>query len=210
MSAHLIIDTSPLRGKFVYLQLLEPQHVPVLRKLARNEQLWEYTKTLLINEHYDEQFDKYMEAAFDDECEGLYTVGLQRTFTIFRTGDNAIIGMTRFYGIDEKHKRLDIGYTWYIPEVWGHAHNKECKLLLLQYAFDVLQYNRVGFHVAHQNIRSQKAIEKVGASKEGFVRNHSYRNDGSVRHTVLYSIIRDEWAQVKPALQQLLSQYQEA
>ncbi|MEJ7912518.1 MAG: GNAT family protein [Chitinophagaceae bacterium] len=209
MKASLITDTSQLRGKFVYLQVLQHQHVPVLRRLARNESLWEYTKTLLINEHYDEQFDKYIEVAFDDQGEGLYTVGLQQTFTIFRTGDDAIIGMTRFYGIDEKQKRLDIGYTWYIPEVWGKAHNKECKLLLLQFAFEVWQYNRVGFHVAHQNIRSQKALEKIGASKEGFVRNHSYRNDGSVRHTVLYSIINEEWQQVKLAIQHLLSQYQE-
>jgi len=208
MKPSFTIDSSALRGKFVYLQLLQPQHVPTLRALAKDERLWEFTKTLLINEQYDEQFDQYIAGAFNEEGEGLYTVGLQLSFTIFRTDNDAIIGMTRFYGIDEKHKRLDIGYTWYIPEVWGGAHNKECKLLLLQLAFETLDYNRVGFHVAHQNIRSQKAVEKIGATKEGLVRNHSYRNDGSVRHTVLFSIIKEEWPEVKPALQSLISSYQ--
>jgi RimJ/RimL family protein N-acetyltransferase len=112
--------------------------------------------------------------------------------------------MTRFYGLDGKQKRVDIGYTWYIPEVWGLVYNKECKLLLMQYAFEVLHFTRVGFHVAHQNIRSQKAVEKIGGIKEGMMRNHSYRSDGSIRHTVLFSIIKEEWPEKKKRLQELI------
>jgi RimJ/RimL family protein N-acetyltransferase len=74
-----------------------------------------------------------------------------------------------------------IGYTWYVPSVWGKVHNKECKLLMLQYVFEEMKFNRVELRVAHQNIRSQKAVEKLGAIKEGILRKHGYRNDGSIR-----------------------------
>ena len=199
------IDTAKLKGRFVYLKALKPEHIPVLKVLAKDERLWEFTKTLLINETFDEQFENYIDVAFNPNGDGSYSVGLQKTFVIFRVSDDNIIGMTRFYGIDEKQKRLDIGYTWYIPEVWGLVYNKECKLLLLQYAFEILKYNRVGFHVAHQNIRSQKAVEKIGGVKEGILRNHSYRADGSIRHTVLFSIVKDEWLEKKKQLLELIA-----
>jgi len=199
------IDTAKLKGRFVYLKALKPEHIPVLKVLAKDERLWEFTKTLLINETFDEQFENYIDVAFNPNGDGSYSVGLQKTFVIFRVSDDSIIGMTRFYGIDEKQKRLDIGYTWYIPEVWGLVYNKECKLLLLQYAFEILKYNRVGFHVAHQNIRSQKAVEKIGGVKEGILRNHSYRADGSIRHTVLFSIVKDEWPEKKKQLLKLIA-----
>jgi len=199
------IDTAKLKGRFVYLKALKPEHIPVLKVLAKDERLWEFTKTFLINETFDEQFENYIDVAFNPNGDGSYSVGLQKTFVIFRVSDDNIIGMTRFYGIDEKQKRLDIGYTWYIPEVWGLVYNKECKLLLLQYAFEILKYNRVGFHVAHQNIRSQKAVEKIGGVKEGILRNHSYRADGSIRHTVLFSIVKDEWPEKKKQLLELIA-----
>ena len=199
------IDTAKLKGRFVYLKALKPEHIPVLKVLAKDERLWEFTKTLLIDETFDEQFENYIGVAFNPNGDGSYSVGLQKTFVIFRVSDDNIIGMTRFYGIDEKQKRLDIGYTWYIPEVWGLVYNKECKLLLLQYAFEILKYNRVGFHVAHQNIRSQKAVEKIGGVKEGILRNHSYRADGSIRHTVLFSVVKDEWPEKKKQLLELIA-----
>jgi RimJ/RimL family protein N-acetyltransferase len=77
----------------------------------------------------------------------------------------------------------------------------------LQYAFEVLNFNRVGFHVAHINIRSQKAVEKIGGVKEGMLRNHSYQPDGSIRSTVLFSIINEEWPQKKKNLLQLIGGY---
>jgi RimJ/RimL family protein N-acetyltransferase len=189
------IDIVKLKGEYVYLKELQEEHVAVLKKLAKDERLWEFTKTLLINETFDQQFDRYISIAFNPQGDGAYSVGLQKTFVIFRSSDDAIIGMTRFYGLDEKQKRVDIGYTWY---------NKECKFLLLQYAFEVLHFNRVGFHVAHQNLRSQKAVEKIGGVKEGIMRKHSYRPDGSIRHTMMYSIINEEWPEKKQNLLQLI------
>ncbi len=198
------IDVSKLAGQHIYLQELRSENIPALKVLAKDARLWEFTKSLLINESYDSQFERYMEVALNPNGDSTFSVGLQKTFVIFRKSDGAIIGMTRFYGLDEKQKRVDIGYTWYIPEVWGMVYNKECKLLLLQYIFEVLNYNRAGFHVAHINIRSQKAVEKIGGVKEGILRKHSYQSDGSIRHTVLYSILDDEWEVVKGKLLQMM------
>jgi RimJ/RimL family protein N-acetyltransferase len=120
----------------------------------------------------------------------------------------SIIGMTRLFNVEWKDKRLEIGHTWYIPSVWGKIYNKECKLLLLQYVFEHLKFNRVEFRVAHQNVRSQRAVEKIGGLKEGVLRKHSIRNDGSRRDTVVFSIIDDEWPEKKGKLQSLLRIHQ--
>lgn len=128
-----------------------------------------------------------------------------KTFVIKRTTDRSIIGMTRLYEINQKEKTAVLGYTWYVPSVWGKVHNKECKLLMLQYVFEEMKFNRVELRVAHQNIRSQKAVEKLGAIKEGILRKHGYRNDGSIRHTVVYSIIDDEWPATKEKIAGLIA-----
>ena len=190
------IDITKLQGQYVYLELIQASHVEELKTLAKDERLWEYTKTILIDETYDEQIDKYLTTALDPNG-----MGLQRSFVIHDAATKQAIGMTRYYRIEPAHKRLDIGYTWYAPSYWGKVHNKECKLLLLQYAFEILGFQRVEFEVAHQNIRSQKAVEKIGGQKEGVLRKHGLRGDGSIRHTVIFSIIDDEWTGVKQMLE---------
>jgi len=194
------IDNSLLQGKHVSLEFLLPEHIEELRILAKDDRIWEFTKTLLIDEKYDQRFDEYISLALDNKAlEG------QVAFVIRKLNDRSVIGMTRYYGIDEKNKRLNIGYTWYIPSVWGKLYNKECKLLLLGYAFEKLNFNRVGFEVAHQNIRSQKAVEKIGAVKEGVLRKYALRPDGISRDTFVFSIINDEWLETKEQLQQLIA-----
>jgi RimJ/RimL family protein N-acetyltransferase len=189
------IDPSKLLGQHVYLETLQAEHMGVLKSLAKDESLWEYTKTLLLNEKFDEQYSMYMQAAFDERA-----TGGQHSFVIRQTCDDAVIGMTRYYKIEPAHKRLSIGFTWYVPQVWGKVHNKECKLLLLQYAFEELKYQRVEFEVAHQNIRSQKAVQKIGGVPEGRLRKHGLHADGTVRDTIVFSIIDDEWPEKKAAL----------
>ena len=189
------IDYNLLKGEFVYLEALEPHHYNELCKLAKDERIWEFTKTLLINETYEDQFKDYLNVPLNPA--NSETI---RGFIIRETHTNDIIGMTLFYDIDEKNKRLNIGYTWYLPKVWGKVHNKECKLLLLSFAFDHLNFNRVGFEVAHQNIRSQKAVEKIGGVKEGELRKYAIRPDGVIRNTVIFSIINDEWPSKKERL----------
>ncbi len=197
--AFIIIDTTLLKGKHVYLQLLHPDYIPFLRALAKDERLWEYTKTLVVNETFDAQFDAYISTALDDR-----NTGGQVSFVIYSSADHAVIGMTRFYKIEPAQKRLSIGYTWYVPQVWGKVHNKECKLLLLRYAFETLGFQRVEFEVAHQNIRSQKAVEKIGGIKEGMLRKHGLHADGTMRHTFVFSIIDDEWKEVKERLEGMI------
>ena len=197
----MTIDISKLRGKHVFLQLLLPDHRDIIRHLARDERIWEFNKMLLIDEHYDTMFDAYFDMALDKTV-----MGGQQSFVIRQVKDDAIIGMTRLYEISEKDKLATIGYTWYVPSVWGKVENKECKLLLLQYIFEVLQFNRAELRVAHQNIRSQKAVEKIGGIKEGVLRKHGYRNDGALKHTVIYSIIDDEWPLAKEKLIRLIAE----
>jgi RimJ/RimL family protein N-acetyltransferase len=194
------IDAPGLHGKYVYLEKLSADHREVIRELAKDERIWEYNKGLLIDNNYDKMFDAYFNTAMDEKA-----MGGQQTFVIREVNDATVIGMTRLYEINPKEKTALIGYTWYTPPVWGKVHNKECKLLLLQYIFEVLQFNRAEFRVAHQNIRSQKAVEKIGAVKEGVLRKHGYRNDGAIRHTVIFSIIDDEWPAVKEKLAQLIA-----
>ena len=191
----MFIDTSRLKGAHIYLETLTPQHIPAIKELARDERLWEFTKTLLVNETFDEQFETYIAAALDDR-----NTGAQHSFVIRDTPSGKILGMTRFYRIEPSHKRLSIGYTWYKPEVWGSVHNKECKLLLMQYAFEILGYQRVEFEVAHQNLRSQKAVKKIGGVQEAVLRKHGLHADGTIRDTVVFSIIDDEWKEVKQKL----------
>jgi N-acetyltransferase len=193
------IDLSKLQGKQVQLELLEEAHVPELRALARDARIWEYTKTLLVNDSYDAQFDRYIATAFDPR-----NTGMQVSFVMRDAVKGNIMGMTRYYRIEPSMKRLAIGYTWYIPEYWGNVHNKECKLLLLQYAFETLGYQRVEFEVAHQNERSQKAVKKIGGVQEAVLRKHGLHADGTIRNTVVFSIIDDEWDAVKEKLNTLV------
>ena len=197
----MITDISKLRGRHVYLELLSSGHRDIVRQLARDERIWEFNKMLLIDENYDKMFDAYFDMALDKQA-----MSGQQSFVIRQVNDDAVIGMTRLYEISEKDKIATIGYTWYIPSVWGKVYNKECKLLLLQYVFETLQFNRAELRVAHQNIRSQKAVEKIGGVKEGVLRKHGYRNDGALKHTVIYSIIDDEWPDAKEKLLQLITE----
>jgi N-acetyltransferase len=189
------IDIEKLKGRHVYLQKLMPAHKELIRPLAKDERIWEFTRRFTIDDSYDKQFDEYFDNAMDPKGRGV-----QQTFVIYETAGNSIIGMSRFYEYEKADKRLAIGYTWYVPAVWGKVYNKECKLLMLQYAFEELKVSRVEFTVVNQNIRSQKAVEKIGATREGVLRKHGFRPDGTSKDTVFFSIIDDEWSSVKPKL----------
>lgn len=197
----MIIDSSQLAGRFVYLELLLPGHREIIRPLARDERIWEFNKMLLVDDSFDQMYDDYFNTALDKQA-----MGGQQSFVIRKADDREVIGMTRLYEINSKDKSATIGYTWYIPSVWGKVYNKECKFLLLRFIFEELNFMRAELRVAHQNRRSQKAVEKIGGIKEGLLRKHGYRNDGSIKHTVVYSIIDDEWPSVKEKLLQLIAE----
>ncbi|WP_307545550.1 GNAT family N-acetyltransferase [Paenibacillus sp. V4I5] len=102
-------------------------------------------------------------------------------------------------------KAIEIGWTWLSPDFWRTSVNTECKYLLLKYCFEELKVIRVQFSVSGQNLRSQRAVERIGAKKEGVFRNHRIKSDGSIHDNVFYSIIDSEWPNVKENLHYLLA-----
>jgi RimJ/RimL family protein N-acetyltransferase len=187
-----------LENPWIRLRFLNEEHREPLRRLAKDERIWEYTKTLLLTDTYDEQFDKYFGEALAFAAAGAQTYCICDAVT----GD--IVGMTRAYDIDLRVKKATIGHTWYIPAVWGKVHNKACKLLLLEYLFETMGLQRVDFRVAGQNIRSQKAVMKIGGVPEGVQRRFSLRNDGTYADAHYFSILGEEWPEKKIKLQEMV------
>ena len=128
------------------------------------------------------------------------STGEQYPFVIIDKLHNKVIGSTRFYNIYPAHRKLEIGWTWYDPAYWGTTYNPECKLLLLEYCFETLKTVRVQFQTSEHNMRSRKAIQKIGGVYEGILRNERILPDGSIRNTAMFSIIQDEWPEVKQRL----------
>lgn len=119
---------------------------------------------------------------------------------------NELAGLTTFYDIDPEERSVAIGHTWLGQKHWRTALNTEAKLLLLQRAFDDLGAVRVAWHTDILNERSQAAIERLGAQREGVLRKHRKRLDGSWRDTVVYSMLDEEWPAAKKALQERLAE----
>jgi RimJ/RimL family protein N-acetyltransferase len=174
-----------LTRTFVKLETLDETHRSDLQKISQDDRISAYSPILKLN--FDAWFDKALKSSAESS---------QITFVVRTLKDDKIVGSTRFYDIDLKHKRLAIGYTWYVPEVWGSSVNAECKLLLLRYAFETLQMNRVEFFIDARNARSRAAVKKLGATEEGILRQHIILEDGFTRDTVVCSILKQEWATV--------------
>jgi RimJ/RimL family protein N-acetyltransferase len=132
--------------------------------------------------------------------------GTDLPFVVIHQASNQPVGCTRYLEISREHRKLEIGGTWYGREFQRTGVNTESKYLLLKHAFETLGCLRVQFKTDARNIRSQKAIERIGAVKEGVLRNHMLLPDGYVRDSVYYSIIASEWPEVKKLLQAKLSQ----
>ncbi len=128
-------------------------------------------------------------------------------FVIRTVHDGAIVGSTRFGAIESVHRRAEIGWTWLSPAVRRTPVNTECKLLLMRHGFEALGYNRVEFKTDSLNAASRAALKRIGATEEGTFRNHMVVEDGRrVRHSVYFSIIREEWPAVGAALESRIAQ----
>ncbi|MBV8252650.1 MAG: GNAT family N-acetyltransferase [Chitinophaga sp.] len=128
----------------------------------------------------------------------------QYPFSIVDKQTGQTIGTTRLLKLDPINRTLEIGWTWYLPIYWGTGYNEECKLLLLNYCFEDLKTIRVAFIAGEKNIRSRKAIERLGAKFEGIFRNVAIRHDGK-RSSACYSIIDEEWPETKVHLENLVN-----
>ena len=177
-----------LQDDYVVLEPLRLDHVPALEAAAADGELWNLTVTSVPPPG---QARGYVEKALQGQADGLML-----PFAVREAGSGDIVGSTRYYEIDAELPRLAIGYTWYAKR-WQKTHlNTACKRLLLEHAFETLGCVAVAFHTDEQNEDSQRAIERLGAQREGVLRAHKRRTDGSLRDTVCFSILADEWPNV--------------
>jgi RimJ/RimL family protein N-acetyltransferase len=177
-----------LHDAHVALEPLSLEHVPALEAAAADGELWNLVVTSVPPPG---QARSYVEKALQGQAEGHML-----PFAIREQHSGEIVGSTRYYEIDTAVPRLAIGYTWYAKR-WQKTHlNSACKRLLLEHAFETLGCVAVAFHTDVLNEDSQRAIERLGAQREGVLRAHKRRPDGSLRDTVCYSVIAGEWPDV--------------
>lgn len=183
-----------LQNELVTLMPIERAHIDSMTA-AIDERIWTHLSVTLKTR---DDVEAYIERAITARAQGESFM-----FAIIDNATGAVIGSTSFLNISEAHGHVEIGSTWLTPRVWRSSVNTSCKTLLLAYCFEELQLHRVQIKTDHLNTRSQQAIERLGATKEGVLRKHMVRKDGTVRDTVMYSIIAEEWPHVKIRLQQL-------
>ncbi|PQJ10199.1 N-acetyltransferase [Flavipsychrobacter stenotrophus] len=188
-----------LEGEKVKLVPLDADHFHDLLQIGGQEKIWEH---ISINGADQNILVTHLRSALLKRA-----TGEQYPFTVIDKLQNNIIGSTLFHNIFPQHHKLEIGWTWYDPIYWRTGYNRECKLLLLTYAFETLKAVRVQLVTDATNFRSRTAIEGIGATFEGELRKERIRANGAYRNTAMYSIIDDEWPKVKKTLQQKLAAY---
>ena len=177
-----------LHDEYVVLEPLTPEHAPALETAAADGELWNLAVTSVPPPG---QAGDYVAKALQGQREGHML-----PFAVREAHGGDIVGSTRYYEIDAAVPRLAIGYTWYAKR-WQKSHlNTACKRLLLEHAFETLGCAAVAFHTDVLNEDSQRAIERLGAQREGVLRAHRRRTDGSLRDTVCFSILAEEWGNV--------------
>ena len=182
-----------LSGHGVRLEPLSFDHVDGLVEASADGGLGalNYTNTPLANA---DSVSAYVQTALDGRSEGMML-----PFAVLRD-DGEILGSTRYYDIDLSVPTLAIGYTWYRASAQRTHVNTACKRLLLGHAFDALGMRTVYLHTSHHNLRSQAAIERLGAHRDGVIRQHKRHKDGGLRDTVCYSILDAEWPAIRERL----------
>ncbi|HUK62605.1 MAG TPA: GNAT family protein [Dongiaceae bacterium] len=186
-----MISPSPvtLEGHGVRLESLAESHEPALRAAAADGRLWELWYTAVPA---PDLTAKYIADALAGQ-----RAGHMLPWVVRELGTNTIVGSTRYHDIVAIVDRVEIGYTWYAKS-WQRSHvNTACKLLLLGHAFETLGCQVVGLRTDNFNFASQKAIAALGAHFDGVIRHHQARRDGTVRDSVMFSILAAEWRDVK-------------
>lgn len=187
-----------LTGKHVRLEPMTEAHIPGLAEIGVGEDFWDF----MLYGAMDTEADM---ANWVRDILSRAEKGTDLPFVAIHLKSGRVAGATRYLNITPEHRGLEIGGTWYGLEFQRTVVNTECKYLLLQYAFETLGCIRVQFKTDSRNERSQRAIERIGADKEGVLRNHMILPDGRIRHSVFYSIIDSEWPGVKTQLEKMLN-----
>ncbi|HWI66502.1 MAG TPA: GNAT family protein [Symbiobacteriaceae bacterium] len=182
-----------LTGTHIRLEPLRPQHAPDLLAAGRSPEIWSW----MMMEPLTSEAAVARCIANGMKAE---EKGLEYIFAVVGLKSGRVLGSTRYMDVQAAHRCLEIGGTWYTPDVWGSVVNPEAKFLLLRHAFETWGALRVQLKTDGHNLRSQAAIRKLGAQYEGTLRNHRIRPDGTVRDTAMFSIIDREWPAVKAGL----------
>ena len=181
-----------LHGRHASLVPLSPEHAPALADAARDGELWRLWYTTVPSpDAIPREIDRRL---------ALHAAGSMLPFTVL-DAHGIPVGMTTYMNVDSVHLRVEIGSTWYAARVQRTALNTQCKLLLLGYAFDDLECIAVELRTHVFNSQSRRAIERLGARQDGILRNHMRMPNGTLRDTVVYSIIQSEWPTVRAHLQ---------
>jgi RimJ/RimL family protein N-acetyltransferase len=194
------VDPVILESGGIRLEPLALHHVDGLRAAAADGELWKLRITSVPEPHTTED---YIRAALGMPDRLAFAV----VDAAGAGADGEVIGSTSYHDILPAIDRVEIGYTWYAKSRQRSHVNTRCKLLLLSHAFETLGCAVVGLRTDNVNYASQAAIERLGARKDGVIRHHGLRRDGTVRDTVMYSILRGEWPEVKTHLHYLLQQH---
>ena len=178
-----------LEGHGVRLEPMDAAHADALRDAASDGNLWELWFTAVPE---PDKVDAYINAALEGQ-----QAGHMWPWVVRELGSGKVVGSTRYHDVVAAVDRVEIGYTWYARS-WQRTHvNTACKLLLFQHAFETVGCAVVGLRTDNFNFASQRAIERLGAKKDGVIRHHQARRDGSARDSVMYSVLKAEWPDVK-------------
>ena len=195
------MDVKPvtLIGTHVRIEPMTEAHIPALAEIGVGQGFW----------HFMLYGDMKTEADMRNWVLDILSRKQDIPFVVVHLASGRVAGATRYLNIMPKDRGLEIGGTWYGPEFQRTAVNTECKYLLLKYAFESLGAIRVQLKTDSRNLRSQKAIERIGGMKEGVLRNHMILPDGTIRHSVFYSILDSEWEGVKGRLEEMMREFEE-
>ncbi len=185
-----------LMGDRVKILPMEDHHVQELFDAGINPDIWPY---MPMKVQSIEDMKCLVNGALQARDQGS-----EFPFVILDKDSGKFVGSTRFLNISISNRNLEIGWTWLSPSVWRTRINTECKYLLLKHCFETLRTIRVQLKTDSRNVRSQQAIERLGAVKEGVLRNHMVMPDGYLRDSVFYSVINREWVLVKDKLENML------
>ena len=191
------LEPVSLSGAHAQLKPLSHDHVDGLTEAVKDGELWKLWYTLIPRpENMGKEIDRRL---------GLQAAGSMLPWTVFDTEGN-IAGMTTYMNVDAPNRRVEIGSTWYAARVQRSAVNTQCKLLLLTHAFEKLDCIAVEFRTHFFNHASRRGIERLGAKLDGILRNHSIAPNGTLRDTVVYSVIGAEWPTVRAHLNYQLNE----
>ncbi len=196
------VEPVTLRSRGVRLEPLALEHAAGLAAAAADGELWKLRVTS-VPEPQDTR--AYIETALKMREEGS-----RFAFAVVEEATGTVLGSTSYHDILPAVQRVEIGYTWYAQRVQRTHVNTTCKLLMMGHAFDTLNCHVVGWRTDNYNFASQRAIERLGAKKDGVIRGHAPRRDGTIRDTVMYSMRSGEWPEARAQLLYLLQQHAHA